>query len=147
VVFQEARSALALPSICYGWHHYQLVVHCAYRTCHKDDVCHARDSGKKLSISSLPHIQTVPLPRVSLKKDRCFRTIHWYQPRRKNIVLVTKSSAYIIWKNAVMEPGSLKPKSKKNYWLRVLKKLGEEVDILEFPMIDTNKNSLRFLRC
>jgi hypothetical protein len=58
-----------------------------------------------------------------------------YRPRRRNIVLVTKSSAYIIWKNAVMESGTLKPKSKKNYWLRVLKKLGEEIDISELPMI------------
>ena len=58
-----------------------------------------------------------------------------YRPRRKDIILVTKSSAYVIWKNAVMERGSLKSKAKKNYWLRVLKKLGEDLDISELPMI------------
>ena len=66
----------------------------------------------------------------SSRKDESHQDhVELNNPRRKDILLVTPHAAYVIWKNEVVPPGLVQKGSRKKHWLRILRSLGEQVDI------------------
>jgi hypothetical protein len=65
-------------------------------------------------------------------------------PRRKDIILVSEGSAFVIWKSEILAPGSLKRSSNKKYWLKVLRNLGEQVDVGDLHILrhETEQESI-----